>query len=476
MTKMKSLITLIAFFVTFQLMAQTPGLEGIWFGSLDVGVKLRIVFDIKKAGAGYVATMDSPDQNAKGLKVGEVTLAEKNVHMDIAVAGGLFDGVLMNDTTIVGEWKQGPGNLPLTLIKSVNILEGPKRPQTPKPPFSYSVEEVSYSSADKSVKLSGTFTYPAAGNQFPTAILITGSGQQDRDETIFSHKPFAVIADYLTNKGYAVLRVDDRGKGSSTGNVVKATSEDFAHDVALGIQYLKTRAEVDTNTLGLIGHSEGGYIAAYLASTRKDINFIILLAGPGVKGLDLMAEQNSAYLQSSGISANTANLYKTLYSEIGNALLTSNDTATAMRKAWTSYKAWASLAPQASLAALGLVNDEVAKMNVSALIGGFSSPWMNYFLQCDASKHLEKTKAAVLALNGAKDIQVIADQNINGIKKALEKSKSRTYQTRIFPDLNHLFQHCVKCTVPEYAEVEETFSPEVLQEMGKWLDQNVKTR
>lgn len=473
---MKSFFAFVACFFTLQLFAQTSNIEGVWYGSLDVGVKLRIVFNIKKAEGAYIATMDSPDQNAKGIKVAEVSITDNNVHLDIAVAGGLFDGKLINDTTIVGEWKQGQGKLPLTLIKSVNVLEGPKRPQTPKPPYNYKAEEVAYTNADKSVKLSGTFTYPSTGNHFPTAILITGSGQQDRDETIFGHKPFAVIADYLTNKGYAVLRVDDRGKGSSTGNVAKATSEDFAFDVALGIKFLKTRAEVDTNKLGLIGHSEGGYIAAYLAGTRKDINFIILLAGPGVKGLDLMAEQNSAYLQSSGISLGAASLYKNLYSEIGNAVLRSKDTAAAMNKAWESYKAWVNAAPQSSRIEVGIINDEVARKTVKSLIDAFSSPWMSYFLQCDASKYLEKTKAAVLALNGAKDIQVIADQNINGIKQALEKSKSRSYQTRIFPDLNHLFQHCVKCTVPEYAEVEETFSPEVLEEMGKWLDQNVKTR
>ena len=189
-----------------------------------------------------------------------------------------------------------------------------------------------------------------------------------------------------------------------------------------------------------------------------------------------MAEQNSAYLQSSGISLGAASLYKNLYSEIGNAVLRSKDTAAAMNKAWESYKAWVNAAPQSSRIEVGIINDEVARKTVKSLIDAFSSPWMSYFLQCDASKYLEKTKAAVLALNGAKDIQVIADQNINGIKQALEKSKSRSYQTRIFPDLNHLFQHCVKCTVPEYAEVEETFSPEVLEEMGKWLDQNVKTR
>ncbi len=473
---MKGLFAFVACFFTLQLFAQIANIEGVWYGSLDVGVKLRIVFNIKKADGGYVATMDSPDQNVKGIKVAEVSITDKNVHLDIAVAGGLFDGKLLNDTTIVGEWKQGQGNLPLTLIKSVNVLEGPKRPQTPKPPYNYKAEEVSYTNADKSVKLSGTFTYPSSGSHFPTAILITGSGQQDRDETIFAHKPFAVIADYLTNKGYAVLRIDDRGKGSSTGNVSKATSVDFAHDVEEGLKFLKTRAEVDTNKLGLIGHSEGGYIAAYLAGTRKDINFIVMLAGPGVKGLDLMAEQNSAYLQSLGFSSGAARLYKDLYLEIGNAVLSNKDTASAMKKAWDSYKVWATSAPQTSRTEVGLANDEVAHTTIKSLVDAFSSPWMNYFIQCDASQYLQKTKAAVLAFNGGKDIQVIADQNISGIEQALKKSKARSYKTKVFPNLNHLFQHCVKCTVTEYAEVEETFSPEVLEGMGKWLDQNVKTR
>ena len=438
-----------------------------------MGVKLRIVFNIKQEGTAYSATMDSPDQGAKGIPVSSVSLHGDSLHLEVAVANGSFGGKLTSDTTIEGTWNQGPANLPLTLTKTTKAIEPRKRPQTPKSPFAYRSEEVEYDHSGKSVHLAGTFTYPSTGNHFPVAILISGSGQQDRDETIFEHKPFAVIADYLTNKGYAVLRVDDRGTGKSTGVVQHATSEDFAKDVEAGIAYLKKRPEVDTNRIGLIGHSEGGHIASMLAGRRKDIAFIVLLASPGVKGLDLLAEQNVAVLTSSGVSAKAAESYKSLFTQVADAAIT-NNADVANQKAFQAYDNWKTTTPQQYRDELGIKDDNAAKEMLHAQIEGFSSPWMKYFLQGDASQFLRKTSAAVLALNGEKDIQVLPHQNLPGIIKALEQSKSKVYFTKVMPGLNHLFQKCSKCTVQEYQELEETFSPDALAEIGNWLDKNIK--
>ncbi|HEX8461453.1 MAG TPA: alpha/beta hydrolase, partial [Segetibacter sp.] len=371
--------------------------------------------------------------------------------------------------------RQGTLKAPITIVKTKEEFKI-NRPQTPKPPFGYKSEEVEYDSADKTVHLAGTLTYPNGGGRFPVAIMITGSGQQDRDETLFEHKSFAVIADYLTKRGFAILRVDDRGTGKTTGEVMKASSADFANDVEAGIAYLKKRAEIDTTRIGLIGHSEGGLIAALIGSRRKDINFMVMLAGPGIKGSVLLAEQGRAVLESQGIPAAAAKQYQGFYEQVINYSSSEKDTATAFAKVWTEYKNWEKTTDNATRQSLGYTDDAVATKILRNLVNTISLPWMKYFVSSDPAKLLEKTTAKVLALNGEKDIQVLAQPNIDGINAALKKSKSKVYNTKMFPGLNHLFQKCNLCTVGEYAVLEETFSVDALTEMGNWLQQNVQTK
>jgi pimeloyl-ACP methyl ester carboxylesterase len=356
-------------------------------------------------------------------------------------------------------------------VKEASTLQ---RPQTPKPPFIYTAEEVAYDNGDKSVHFGGTFTYPKGSGPFTTAILITGSGQQDRDETILGHKPFAVIADDLTRKGFAVLRVDDRGMGKTTGMVKEATSADFANDVEAGLAYLKTREEVDRKRIGLIGHSEGGLIASIVASRNKDISFVILLAGPGIKGADLLADQNEAILKVNGIPADAALAYKILFRKIIEETLTSPDSATAFQKAWADGLQWKDRQAPSILTALNIRDSITDKKVVSQLITAFSVPWMKYFLNSDPRPLIEKFHCKVLALDGSRDVQVIATTNLAGINSALKKSKSPVYETKELQGLNHLFQHCKKCTVNEYGELEETFAPEVLEIMSDWLQHNIQ--
>jgi len=226
--------------------AQTKDISGMWLGTLDVGVKLRLVFHFSETTAGLLSgTVDSPDQGVKGIPCSVVKKGD-SVIAEIAAIKGSYAGWIVNDSTISGKWTQGPGVFSLNLKKVTEIVAA-IRPQTPKPPFNYNVEEVAYDNADKTAHLAGTLTYPKQGGPFPAAILITGSGQQDRDETIMEHKPFAVIADALTTQGFAVLRVDDRGTGKSTGKVINATSADFAKDVEAGLAYLRTNPMIDKN-------------------------------------------------------------------------------------------------------------------------------------------------------------------------------------------------------------------------------------
>jgi len=246
--------------------------------------------------------MDSPDQGAKGIACDKVTVDGNSINITSTMIGGSYTGSLSEDKkTITGKFNQGGGSFDLILGKGEIPAAKPK-PQTPQPPFIYHSEDVEYDNSDKSVHLSGTLTYPSSGSKFPAVILISGSGQQDRDENIMGHKPFMVIADRLTKLGFAVLRVDDRGIGKSTGEVAKASSSDFAKDVITSIEYLGKRSEIDLNRIGLMGHSEGGLIASIVAAERKDISFVVLLAGPGINGAALLAVQGEQILLKSGVS------------------------------------------------------------------------------------------------------------------------------------------------------------------------------
>ncbi len=347
------------------------------------------------------------------------------------------------------------------------------RPQTPKPPYSYNSDSVEYDNTDKTIHYGATFTYPKTGGPFITLLMITGSGLQDRDETIFNHKPFAVIADYLTKKGYAVLRVDDRQKGKSTGDVNNATSEDFANDVLTSFNYLLQRKEVDKNKIGLIGHSEGGFIAPLVYTKNHQVAFIISLAGTGVSGDKILLKQQTDPVKNL-ISEASFNAYYTLTK---NTLQIIHDNATLddsiiLNKIKILYADWKKPLPDSVLKPLhaDIATPEMYAMQIKQEL----IPWLKYFIATDPAQFWDKVKCPVLALNGEKDIQVDANENIPAIKAALEKAGNKNITAKIFPGLNHLFQHCITCTVQEYGEIEETVAPEALQEIGNWLDNNIK--
>lgn len=345
--------------------------------------------------------------------------------------------------------------------------------QTPQPPYSYINDSVAYDNADKMVHLGATFSYPKKGGPFTTIVLITGSGQQDRDETILGHKPFAVIADYLVKKGFAVLRVDDRGKGISKGTLKNVTTQDFAEDVVTSVNYLLTRKEVNKNKIGLMGHSEGGLIAPIVYTKIPNIAFIISLAGTGVSGAEILLRQQTDPVK--GKVSKEA--FKAFYDLTQKTLNTIRDNDTKSDSSILVlirdvYRNWQKDKPDSLLAAINAdkVTPEVYALSIKPEL----IPWFKYFIATDPTIFWSKVKCPVLALNGAKDIQVYADENLNAIKNALIAAGNKNFKIKKLKGLNHLFQHCKECTVQEYAKIKETFSPKALQIIYKWLKRKIK--
>jgi pimeloyl-ACP methyl ester carboxylesterase len=358
-------------------------------------------------------------------------------------------------------------------LQGFSQQQATKHPQTPLPPFPYKADSVEYDNADKTVHLAGTFTYPKTKGPFVTLLMITGSGQQDRDETLLGHKPFLVIADYLTKKGFAVLRVDDRGMGKSKGQILKATSADFAEDAITSIQYLLTRSEVNKKKIGVIGHSEGGLIAPMVYTKWLQLAFIISLAGTGVSGAEVLLKQQTDPVK--GVVNNAAfDAYYLLTQQTLSAIHdnpTEPDSAI-LNKVKEIYRDWKNNKPDSVLVPLHAdkATPEMYEMQIKHEL----IPWWKYFISTEPSIFWEKVKCPVLALNGEKDIQVYPQQNLTAITSALKKAGNKKVTPKILPGLNHLFQTCTKCTVKEYGELEETFSPDALKIINDWLNKNLK--
>lgn len=447
---------------------------GNWEGTLDVGViQLRIIFHIKEDGkGGLVTTADSPDQSAYGLKCDSTFVQENGLTIRMTNLNASFSGKLINDSTIDGTFVQ-QADIPLLLKKTEQVKEI-KRPQTPMAPFPYKIEEVEYSNADQSLRYGATITIPEGNSVFPAIVLITGSGAQDRDETIMGHKLFAVIADHLSRKGFIVLRVDDRGVGKSSGIFNNATSEDFSKDVSSHVDYLLSRPETNKKKIGLIGHSEGGMIAPMVATKRKDIHFILLLAAPGVPIIDLMAAQNEAIAKSSGVGAAALKEIKPLFKKVVTAIMEAPDSTAAITSVTAITENWAAAQNKELLKELNFETPRERSDYITEMVSQFQSPWFRYFIRFNPGEYLEELKCKVLALNGDKDIQVLAAQNLPGIETALKKSKSPLYNVEELPGLNHLMQTCKKCSLDEYGALEETISPVALEAISNWLIKNVK--
>jgi hypothetical protein len=434
--------------------AKPSDIDGAWMGMLDTGtVKLRVVFHIMNTEDGLIATLDSPDQGAKGIPGTSVTRDGAKLKIEVKSIGGAFEGTIAADlTSIDGKWTQGGGTLPLVLkrVKDQAELE-PKRPQVPTRPYPYREEAVTYDNKEQSVTLAATLTIPQGTGPFPAVLLITGSGPQDRDESLLGHKPFLVLSDYLTRHGIAVLRADDRGVGKSSGIFANATTADFATDAEAGVAYLKTRAEVNAHKIGLIGHSEGGVIAPMVAARNKDVAFVVMLAGTGVPGDQVLPAQVEAIKVASGASPQDAAKDAAKEREM-LALVESEKDQAVLEKELKAKMA-------------GLVPDA----QIGFQIGEITSPWFRYFLTYDPVTALRKVTCPVLVLNGEKDTQVLPRQNLPAIRKALEEAGNQRFEIDELPGLNHLLQTAKTGAPAEYAQIEETVSPVVLEKIAGWI-------
>lgn len=348
--------------------------------------------------------------------------------------------------------------------------EPPLNTREPKPPFPYKEQEVTFENRSLGVTLSGTLTMPFMHRPFPAVLLIAGSGPLDRDETFLGHKPFLVLADYLTRHGIAVLRMDKRGCGKSTGRYDLATSEDFASDVFAGIEYLKTRKEIRANQIGLIGHSEGGMIAPMVAAKSKDIAFIVLMAGVSVKGEEILKEQTKLLKHLEGASEKLIEEEILLLTQMFQVVKNEPDLEKAdklLRELCLKYaRDFDTLKQEAKKSAGVEIDTEEYR---DAQIRRLNTPWFRCFLNYDPTSFLKQVKVPVLALNGELDLQVLPEQNLPVIAKGLEEAGNTDYTIIKLPKINHLFQTCEIGSLEEYAKIEETISPGVLDIIAKWI-------
>lgn len=399
---------LIAAFAAFALQASAQNISGIWNGELNAGLqKIPLVLNLTTDGK---CTLDSPQQGAKGIPADIVFISTDSLNVSLKALNASFAGKLQ-DGELKGVFTQHGFKLPLNLKPGERAAA--KRPQTPKPPYPYQREEVSFINAQAGATLAGTLTLPQDARC--VVLMVTGSGQQNRDEELFEHKPFAVIADYLARRGIATLRYDDRATGASAGGEVKsATTLDFMGDAAAGLDFLRSRKTFDK--VGILGHSEGGTIAFMLGAQQKS-DFVISLAGPGVKGDTLLAAQANRILALHGMPESmTVEKYR-------------------------------------------------QQQSVQSV------PWIKWFMDYDPTDNIRRTHCPVMAINGDRDCQVISSQNLTAIRQLLPPSEKNL--TKEYPGLNHLFQHCQTGLPTEYGVIEETISQEVLKDIADWLKQVV---
>jgi len=454
--------------------AKGPSLEGPWVGALKVSPtdSLRIVFNIRANPDGsFSGTLDSPDQGATGIAISRIAVEKEQVKVEVSVIGGGFEGTLSADgSEMSGQWKQGGAALDVVMKR---VKEAPKvlRPQEPKKPYPYIDEEVTYQNTKVGFTLAGTLTMPRTGQPFPAVVLITGSGSQDRDESVFGHRPFLVLSDYLTRRGIAVLRVDDRGVGGSKGDAAQATSEDFAQDVLAGVEYLKTRKEIDRKRIGLIGHSEGGSVAPLVAAQSPDVAFIVLMAGTGVPGDVILERQIENLLKAGG--ADQALIDRALKSQrrVVDVAMHEADPNVAKEKIRSIIGEFMASLEDKQKGAMKYSDDMV-----SAQASMATSKWLRYFITHDPKVTLRKVKCPVLALNGELDKQVPVKDNLPAIEQALREGGNTHFVVKELPGLNHLFQTAQTGNIDEYAKIEETIAPVALETMAQWIEAQTRQK
>ncbi|RYE58168.1 MAG: alpha/beta fold hydrolase [Sphingobacteriales bacterium] len=455
-------ITSIFFFLAISISLSAQNIVGQWNGVLEVqGTKLRIVFHISKTESGFAAVMDSPDQGAKAIPIKEVNFENSVLKLSAPNLGLEYVGTLNADQTIKGDFKQGGQHFPMILSRGEEGKPKAARPQTPVEPYPYYVEDVIFTNKTAQIELSGTLTLPKAEGTYPTVVLISGSGPQNRNEEMFGHAPFLVLADFLTRNGFGVLRFDDRGVAKSGGNFQTATTRDFATDVESAVSFLKTRKGVNPKKIGLIGHSEGGLIAPMVAAKDKSVSFIVLLAGPAVPISELMLLQKEQVERQMGIAETevmtSREIFKGAYELIKKSLVNDGTLQTSLN---TYFKE--------------RFGPAVPEKDVQVIIKQITSPWWYQFIRLDPTEYLKQVKVPILALNGELDLQVSAKENLQAIRLIVEQSGIKKSSVNELPKLNHLFQESKTGAIDEYSQIEQSFSPLALNEILNWMKRTVK--
>lgn len=447
------------------LFGQNNPFIGSWLGQIDtLGIKLRIAFHISEQTGVVITKMDSPDQNSFANPANKTTITDNNIIIDFPLMGAKYDGKLQNDE-LTGLFHQSGIQFKLVLKRFNGELSAPKRPQTPVAPFPYSEKEVIIKTADEKVKLSGTLTIPAGKGPFPAVVLISGSGPQNRNEELMGHQPFFVLADHLSRNGIAVLRYDDRGVGKSTGNFAKATTFDFAEDAESAWAFLSKQKKIDKTKVGLLGHSEGGLVAPIAASKNKDIDFIILMAGPSVPGSIIIPDQQELIMKAAGTSE------KEITREIQLNRLVIN---------YVSEHATSSSLQTDLIAKIEEWVDELGypvpkslskKSFAKQTAQSYTGDWMKTFITLPPAEYLREVSCPVLALFGENDLQVSVRANLEPMQQLLQFNSNSTIKT--FPGLNHLFQTSKTGSPSEYQLIEETISPAFMEYTHQWI-KNIK--
>lgn len=463
-------LTLGAVAVAQPLAAQQSPLVGGWGGALEVqALRLRLTLTVADSGGALHARFVSVDQDGSVFPA-TVTARGDSAFFEAAMIGARYRAVLVGRDTLRGEWLQGAGVLPLTMVRGADAAMVARRPQLPRPPFPYREEQVTVQSVP-GVRLAGTLTLPQGAGPHPAVLLVSGSGPQDRDETLLGHKPFLVLADHLTRRGIAVLRLDDRGIAGSTGAFAAATSDDFARDAEAAVRWLRARPDVADDRVGIVGHSEGGLIAPLVASRTPEVAFVVLLAGPGTPAAELLMAQGALISRAGGDSDQEVQRTTALQRELFTAIATEADSAALHGRLRQIARRF-----QASLTPEERARPEASDATMAAAIDQLIAPWFRWFLRYDPAPALRATRVPVLALNGSLDLQVPADENLAGIQRALAAGGNRDVTVEKLPGLNHLFQTARTGAPSEYAQIEETFSPAALRRIGDWIVQRFGPR
>jgi uncharacterized protein len=442
--------------------------EGDWNGSISVGKSsLAMILHFRQDASGkWMGSMDSPDQGAFGISIDKITVEGKKISGEIKSASSSFIATLSEDAQeLTGTWTQGD-ELSFELKRSAVTLAPPNRPQTPIGPFPYRSEEVTFENRSANIQLAGTLTLPEGEGPYPAVILITGSGPQNRDEEIAGHRIFFVIADYLTRKGFAVLRYDDRGVGASTGVFDESTTVEFVDDAISALEFLQGRSDIYAGRVGLLGHSEGGIIAPIVEVKSGKVAFLVLMAAPGVNGEQVLYEQAKRIIAANGGSKDLIAENRLVQEELFQIVKTESDrTFAASRLKELTEKKVAMHKDE------GWSTEKIDawKMGFVSECNQVNSPWFRKFLTLDPSDWLKRVKAPVLAINGELDTQVIPDQNLPAIESALIQGGNSSYILKRLSELNHQLQKCKTGSPSEYHEIEETISTSALETISDWL-------